>query len=284
MKSTPIKIEELDFFFMSYDEPNADKHWADLLSKVPWAQRVHGVKGFDAVHRRCGELSTTPYLITVDADTIVHKAFLEGEVGLPINGAFNLAWASDNAVNGLRYANGGVKVWQKEFASNMAFHELGDTVDFCWSDNFTSIPRVASTLHINGSPFQAFRAGYREGVKLSTDQGSRVAYHELENLPAYQRHLLTVWCTIGADVENGDWAIAGALKGLLDNVRAIAPVTTLTTFEHIEKTYNDIVTPSLTGEDCRVQFNRLVKGSTPFTYRIVNAEESAFIRAHFRPC
>ena len=34
-----------------HDEPNAEKNYADLLKKVPWAKRVHGVKGSDAAHK-----------------------------------------------------------------------------------------------------------------------------------------------------------------------------------------------------------------------------------------
>ena len=46
-----IDVTELDIFYISYDEPNCEEHWADLLNKVPWAKRVHGVKGFDAAHK-----------------------------------------------------------------------------------------------------------------------------------------------------------------------------------------------------------------------------------------
>ena len=38
-----IKIIEQDIIFLSYDEPNAEKNYADLCAKVPWAKRVHGV-------------------------------------------------------------------------------------------------------------------------------------------------------------------------------------------------------------------------------------------------
>ena len=44
-------INSFDIVFLSYDEPNADKNYADLLNKAPWAKRVHGVKGFDAAHK-----------------------------------------------------------------------------------------------------------------------------------------------------------------------------------------------------------------------------------------
>ena len=33
---------------------------------------------------------------------------------------------------------------------------------------------IFSEVHQTASPFQSFRAGFREGVKLSLDQGARV--------------------------------------------------------------------------------------------------------------
>ena len=46
-----FKIADIDFIFLSFDEPNAEKNFADLKRKVPWAKRVHGVYGFDAAHK-----------------------------------------------------------------------------------------------------------------------------------------------------------------------------------------------------------------------------------------
>ena len=40
-----INIAEQDIIFLSYDEPNAEKNYVDLVKKVPWAKRVHGVEG-----------------------------------------------------------------------------------------------------------------------------------------------------------------------------------------------------------------------------------------------
>ena len=51
-----LKIAEQDIIYLSYDEPNAEENYADLLSKVPWAKRVHGVYGSDAAHKACAEL------------------------------------------------------------------------------------------------------------------------------------------------------------------------------------------------------------------------------------
>jgi hypothetical protein len=54
-----IDVTELDIFYISYDEPNKEEHWADLLNKVPWAKRVDGVTGFDAAHKACANQSET---------------------------------------------------------------------------------------------------------------------------------------------------------------------------------------------------------------------------------
>ena len=70
-----IDVTELDIFYISYDEPNCEEHWADLLNKVPWAKRVHGVKGFDAAHKTAAEQSETDRFITVDGDNIVMDDF-----------------------------------------------------------------------------------------------------------------------------------------------------------------------------------------------------------------
>ena len=37
--SNIIKIIDQDIIFLSYDEPNAEKNYSDLLRKVPWAKR-----------------------------------------------------------------------------------------------------------------------------------------------------------------------------------------------------------------------------------------------------
>ena len=29
------QVAELDLFYLSYDEPNCEEHWADILNKVP---------------------------------------------------------------------------------------------------------------------------------------------------------------------------------------------------------------------------------------------------------
>ena len=70
-----MRTIEFDIIFISYDEPNADLHYADLCNKVPWAKRVHGIKGSDEAHKEAARQAETDWIITVDADNIVDNAF-----------------------------------------------------------------------------------------------------------------------------------------------------------------------------------------------------------------
>jgi hypothetical protein len=215
-----IKVIEQDIVFLSYDEPNAEKNYADLLAKVPWAKRVHGVKGSDAAHKACAALSDTEYFVTVDADNIVDPKFLEveidiNELGLTPDHVFS--WCGKVHVNGLMYGNGGLKMWTRKFVNNMRTHENSDPndkkglVEFCFDDKYYQFNENYSESFTNATPFQAWRAGFREGVKMSLDQGAKVS--DLKGIWWQNYHRLLIWSSVGADVENGFWSILGAREG-----------------------------------------------------------------------
>jgi len=219
-----IDVTELDIFYISYDEPNCEENWADLLNKVPWAKRVHGVKGFDAAHKTCAEQSETDRFITVDGDNIVMDEFFENTLEFPetdhdgndISESI-FSWNAKNLLNGLVYGNGGLKCWPKEYTLGINTHEAatdGEGMEFCWKLNYIQMNDIFSEVHQTASPFQAFRAGFREGVKLSLDQGARVKAHEFQDKIWYGNfNRLNVWCNIGTDVDNGWWALYGARLG-----------------------------------------------------------------------
>jgi hypothetical protein len=213
-----MKIVEFDIVFLSYDEPNADMHYADLLTKAPWAKRVHGVKGSDAAHKAAANLSDTEWFITVDADNIVHTEFFDLDLDMNDPKIQVYGWCGRNSVNGLRYGNGGLKIWKKEFVLNMRTHEASDSdrgqVDFCWEEGYRNFPRVYSDSIITGSPFQAWRAGFREGVKMTLLDGIRVPPMEIkERIWWHNIHRLRMWSTVGSHEENGLYAILGARMG-----------------------------------------------------------------------
>ena len=107
-----FKPIEYDIIQLSYDEPNAEKNYADLCSKVPWAKRVHGVDGSDAAHKACAELSETKNFITIDGDTIIDRNFLQVELDLnKLNATddYQFSWCGKIDVNGLMYGNGSIR-------------------------------------------------------------------------------------------------------------------------------------------------------------------------------
>ena len=218
--SNIIKIIDQDIIFLSYDEPNAEKNYADLLGKFPWAKRVHGVKGSDSAHKACAALSDTEYFVTVDADNIVDPTFQEVEIDLDALGLSSdnvFSWCGKIHVNGLMYGNGGLKLWTRTFVNDMRTHENSDPndvkgkVEFCFDDRYYQFNENYSESFTNYSPFQAWRAGFREGVKMSLDQGAKVS--DLRKVWWQNLHRLLIWCNIGSDVENGFWSILGAREG-----------------------------------------------------------------------
>jgi len=218
-----FKPIDYDIIYLSYDEPNAEKNYADLCKKVPWAKRVHGVEGSDAAHKACARLSETDRFITVDGDNRIREDFLNQEIDFDEHADLKntvISWCGRNEINGLMYGNGGLKCWPKDYVLKMKTHENADPnnahaqVDFCWDAQYIQMNSCYSDVYNNETPGQAWRAGFREGVKLATDRGVRISKDELKNNHWRCLHWLYIWSMVGKDVENGDWAILGTRAGL----------------------------------------------------------------------
>ena len=155
------------------------ENYADLLTKVPWAKRVHGVEGSDAAHKACAELCETDRFITVDGDNTIRQEFINQVLDFDEHTDLEqsvISWCGKNSINGLLYGNGGLKCWPKEYVLDMRTHENADPnnkqaqVDFCWDLQYIQQKVATQYVHNNATPQQAWRAGFREGVKLALDQ------------------------------------------------------------------------------------------------------------------
>lgn len=273
-----VKVTECDAFFMSYREPNAETNWSHLKERMPWAKRVDGIKGFDSVHRHCGVASETEFLITIDADTQIRESFLDLQIEVHPNGPKNFCWASRNFVNGLSYGNGGLKLWHKPFASNMAFHEFGKGLDFCWDRDYLTVNYEHSDVFINGSKEQAFRAGYREGVKLTTLRGQVLPLSSWSQLNPYNKRLLEVWCSVGADTENGVYAILGARSGVCDSIEKRVNNALVADFDFIKNRLEKI--NGSIYKTLKEQENQ-INSQTPFKVTLLDSTQSAFIKRNY---
>lgn len=217
---TMIDIADLDVVFLSYKEPNKEHNWADLRSKCPWAKRVDGVEGSDAAHKAAGEASSTERFILVDGDNIVDASLFDQQINvdsMPPDAV--IRWQALNSINGLKYGNGGVSSWTRKFVSEMKTHENSEgddqsLIEFCFHDQYVAVQECFSTSVINTTDKQAWMAGFREGVKMSLNQGSRVSpANFLKDIWRPNLRNLCIWMSVGADVKNGLWSMYGASQG-----------------------------------------------------------------------
>lgn len=219
MKS--VDVADLDCIYLTYDEPQREEFWVKIKNMIPWAQRVDGIKGSDAAHKAAAAASKTERFILIDGDNIPTERFFNLTLKFA-DETWELAvfrWRAHNHINGLRYGNGGLSSWTKTFVNNMRTHEATDgsvetQVEFCFDPQYWAMHDCYSTTYPNGSAFHAWRAGFREGVKMCLNKGARPTVAEFRER-VHQRNLdhLTIWHNIGRDAEHGIWAIAGARMG-----------------------------------------------------------------------
>ena len=81
------------------------------------------------------------------------------------------SWNAKNLLNGLVYGNGGPSAGPKEYTLGINTHEAftdGEGMEFCWKLNYIQMNDIFSEVH-QTALCSTFRAGSREGVKLSLD-------------------------------------------------------------------------------------------------------------------
>ena len=215
-----IDVADLDCIYLTYDEPNKEQNWIRIQNMVPWAKRVDGVKGSDAAHKAAADASNTDRFILIDGDNVPDPDFFNLQLELnDNNNSCVFRWRARNAINGLMYGNGGMSSWTREFIYAMRTHEATDgsaenDVEFCFYPNYWAMNDCYSTTYPNATPYQAWRAGFREGVKMALDRGAKISMQEFEgrvNTRNYDN--LCIWQSVGSDAEHGFWAIYGARLG-----------------------------------------------------------------------
>lgn len=239
-----MRVADFDVVYISYDEPNAEENYMDLVAKFPRAMRVHGVKGFDAAHQKAASLSESEFVFIVDGDNKVTKDFRELIINPEeLDNNIVYSWASKNIINGLVYGNGGVKLWPTKLLSQINCHDSGVSTDFCYETSYLQMNDWYSFSFPNASPYQAFRTGFREGVKLCLDPHGLRYPGLLENIyqiPASNIRRLITWLTIGSDVTNGVYAIFGARLALLKTIcEPDFDINIISDYEKLESFWNE---------------------------------------------
>lgn len=252
---TQIDIADLDVVYLSYDEPQKEEFWLKIKNMVPWAVRVDGVTGSDAAHKAAADASETDRFILIDGDNLPDLDFFNMTLDLK-DADYERAvfrWRARNHINGLMYGNGGISCWTKEFIYNMKTHEASEgndetDVEFCFDPYYWAMHDCYSTTYPDGSEYHAWRAGFREGVKMCLDQGKKPTIAEFKD-SVHKRNMdhLSIWHNIGADVENGLYAILGARMGTHMTMLTDWDFKEVQWFPALEEIYNKQVTHDALG-------------------------------------
>lgn len=229
--------------FLSYNEENAEHNYERLLSIVPNALRVDGVKGSDSAHKEIAKLFTyETNVIVVDGDNYITDDFLSQTIDFNDNidiSQIVISFSGYNVVNGNIYGNGGVKVWPIELLRTMQTHENSlnqDSVDFDLTA-YLELNRYISKVYINTSPRQAWRSGFREGIKLCMKNGLLVQSVKDIDWRNYER--LWRWMHLGRNVENGLWAIYGARQAAyIALTKQDFNIADIRDFEHLNEIFD----------------------------------------------
>ncbi len=294
-----------DVFYVCFDEPNREEHWQSTKEMIPHAQKVEGVVGFDQALKTCAQLAKTSHFFVIDGDNLLLPARLDHSVDLRrLESQWVLSWSSLNTINGLTYGNGGLKLWPKKVALSIRSHESAeqqsDPTDYCFLAQYYLMDDFVSETRINKTPEQAFRAGLREGVKMSLSWGKQVSLNKdnFETQLGRQNRLrLKVWCEVGADVSNGLWAILGARVGLKLNVIDAFNYSQINSYEWIENYRKTQILDllkidqrhhlPLTGEDLKKITDHIhtlgesIQQIIPLELKLLSPEESATFKSGF---
>lgn len=189
-----------DIIFISYNEPNADKNFADLKARFPYAQRVHGVKGIHQAHIAAAKKAFTKMFWVVDGDAEILPSFNFDHVVSDYDLENVHVWRSINPVNRLEYGYGGVKLLPKRLTQNMDLSKPDMTTSI--STLFKAMPEVSNITAFNTDPFNSWKSAFRECVKLASRTIDRQNDDETTDR-------LDVWCTVGTDRD----VLQGAQEG-----------------------------------------------------------------------
>jgi len=203
--STP---KPFDIVFISYQEPNAEENYQELLKRFPRAKRVHGVKGIHQAHIEAAKLSVTDMFWVVDGDAKITKDFHFDFKQVPNHDTYTKTmvhvWRSRNPINDLEYGYGGVKLLPKSLTLNVDVNSADMTTSI--SPSFKAMQQVSNITAFNTDPFNTWKSAFRECVKLA----SRTIQGQIDD---ETEERLKVWCTEGSNSPLGNYAIAGAIAG-----------------------------------------------------------------------
>lgn len=192
-----------DVVFLSYDEPLANQLYDRLTGIAGEVKRLHGVHGMRRAYELTAAMADTDLYFIADGDFEVSRSFDLRTVEPLAQDVAMRVWQTENAVNGLRYGYGGLKLCRRGAVAAMSpcvdvLAGLPGRVEFC--------PVTAGRTRFNQSPRHAWRAGFRECAMLA-----RGCEYGTSTTSAHRR--IDRWLA-GGDAPYAEWSVRGARDGL----------------------------------------------------------------------
>lgn len=198
----------LDIIFLSYDEPNADRNFKNLVERFPHAKRISNVKGIADAHIAAAKKANTTFFYVVDADAEILDTFNFDYKPTIHEAEYVHIWYAKNPATGDCYGNGGVKLFSKKF-----FKNVKSQLDFSTTltKDIKIMEEVACITRFNSDPVRAFRGAFRESVKLFTTAND-VSKSELIRKEAADRFELWIHPEVNCDYR--EFIIEGCKAGV----------------------------------------------------------------------
>ena len=175
--------QSFDVVFISYNEPNAEKHYNILKEKIESIEtmskkpiNLHWVKDVDGIfnaHQQAANLAGSKMFWVVDGDAELVPDFDFAYLPDAYDEDVVHVWNSINVVNGLEYGYGGVKLFPTQMVRDATTWGLDFTTGL--SSRFKAMPNNSCYTRFNTDAFSTWRSAFRECVKLcmNTDNESK---------------------------------------------------------------------------------------------------------------
>ena len=219
-----------DVFFISYEEPNANDNWSLLKSKIPYARRIHGVKGISAAHQKCASQSFTTMFWTVDGDTVVDDGWKFDYSPPEWDQIYLHLWYSRNPVNGLQYGYGSIKLWPKA----VVLSHTGPWLDFTTSvGGIKIVDQIVATTVFNSTPYESWKSAFRESIKL------------IENIRKYPTDSESImrldgWKNTKEGPKYAEWCLMGAIDAERWHEKNIDDLTLINDFGFLRNLFREL--------------------------------------------
>jgi len=227
----PLNLK-FDVIFMSYYEKDADKNFETLKKLVPNAKRVNGVTGILNAYNACRELSETKFYYIVEGDNIIcndfdfklpiqwyknvlyHNIRDQKENSIPVDietiyPNLSVMWDTVNPINGEILPHSPIGFTYKSNKPYIYYPKA--TAADTFKASGVPVRRIGSIDAFNSSPYDAWKAGFRIGNRL-TYQILNMKTPKHDTL--YQEERLHHWESVGYDRYNGKYCIEGVKLGM----------------------------------------------------------------------